>query len=89
MLTLGYAYLRAVVEFPEVYPRLLKVRNRLEQQAPNREDTHRFIAMYYIGKRDYGRARGTIRNYLALNPLAEGMAELLATIDAGTETESM
>ena len=89
VLTLGYAYLRAVVEFPEVYPRLLKVRNRLEQQAPNREDTHRFIAMYYIGKRDYGRARGTIRNYLALNPLAEGMAELLATIDAGTETESM
>jgi O-antigen ligase len=89
VLTLGYAYLRAVVEFPEVYPRLLKVRNRLEHQAPNREDTHRFIAMYYIGKRDYGRARGTIRNYLALNPLAEGMAELLATIDAGTETESM
>ncbi len=82
LLSIGYAYLRIVVDYPDVYPRLAAIKTDLIARAPNREDTHRFLATYQIAQRDYPGARTIINNYLQLNPRAQSIREMLRIVDS-------
>ena len=87
ILSLGYAYLRIAVEYPEVYPKLINIKSLLEEKAPNLEDTHRFVALYFMAQRDFLRAKATVVRYLKLNPRSQGFKAMLTRIDESIDLE--